>query len=142
MKDFLANLMLRSLRAHRWLSLNVPFIVKQESVYALDRADGSFDHIIMLEVLEHLEFPEKALSELFRVAKKSVLLSVPHEPFWCSANFVRGKYWSSWGNTPGHINHWTFFSLKRLLSKYGKIKVLSTPFPWLVVEVEVGKESP
>lgn len=114
---------------------NVPFTVKQESVYSLERADNSFDHLIMLEVLEHLENPQLALENLFRVAKKSVLISVPHEPIWCMANLIRGKYMSKMGNTPGHINHWTYFSFKKLLSQFGDVQFISTPFPWLIAEV-------
>jgi ubiquinone/menaquinone biosynthesis C-methylase UbiE len=55
---------------------------KNLSAYKMDAcglefADNSFDIITALEVIEHIEQPEKALKELFRVAKKYVILSVP-----------------------------------------------------------------
>jgi ubiquinone/menaquinone biosynthesis C-methylase UbiE len=113
----------------------LPFMVTQESAYNLKRMDKSFDHIIMLEVLEHLENPREALKEISRVAKKSFVVSVPNEPLWCILNFARGKYWSSYGNTPGHINHWSKKSLKSLLSEFGEVKVVKAPIPWLIAEV-------
>ncbi len=120
----------------RLLKEGLPFKISQESVYSLDRDSNSVDRVIMLEVLEHLENPELALKELTRVARKSVLISVPHEPLWCALNMVRGKYLQDFGNTPGHINHWGRESLRRLLSQYGTVKLIKMPIPWLVVELE------
>lgn len=113
-----------------------PVKVCQESVYELKRGEGAFQLIIMLEVLEHLQNYEKALSELFRVSGKYVMISVPNEPLWRILNMIRGKYILSLGNTPGHINHWTPSRLTRLLSKYGRIVRINTPLPWIIVLVE------
>lgn len=108
------------------------FRVIEESVYEMKRENNSFDLVIMLEVLEHLDDVEKALSELFRVSSKYVLVSVPMEPVWRILNLVRFKYVSDLGNTPGHINHFTPSKLKRLISKFGKVVLLKKPFPWLL----------
>jgi len=47
-------------------------------------ADGAFDVIQCMEVLEHLPHPERALAEFHRVARKGahLLISVPHPPEW------------------------------------------------------------
>jgi len=63
----------------------------------------SYDLTIACEVLEHLEDPGQALTEIDRVTKQSVLISVPQEPMWRILNMARGKYWSDLGNTPGHV---------------------------------------
>ncbi len=50
------------------------------SITAIPLEDKSFDTVCAFEVLEHIPFEEvsQALSELARVAKKYVLVSVPH----------------------------------------------------------------
>jgi len=105
----------------------------QESIYRLNRAENSIDLIFCLEVMEHLERPEEALIELARVANQGVILSVPREPIWRILNLFRGKYISSYGNTPGHIQHWSKSSLIRLLRKYFIVLSVRTPLPWTIV---------
>jgi SAM-dependent methyltransferase len=41
-------------------------------------ADGSFDTVLLFEVVEHLENPAPVLREARRVARKNVLITVPH----------------------------------------------------------------
>ena len=77
------------------------------SVYEIDRPDNAYDLVVSCEVLEHLESPEYAIKELLRVTNKFLLLSVPREPIWRVLNMARGKYWKNFGNTPGHIQHWS-----------------------------------
>jgi 2-polyprenyl-3-methyl-5-hydroxy-6-metoxy-1,4-benzoquinol methylase len=117
-------------------TLNYPFAVMQESVYEMKRADDSIEHVFFLEVLEHLEHPELAVSELFRVAQKHVIISVPNEPIWRMANMARGKYLGQWGNTPGHINHYNETELRKLISPYGRVVKMYKPFPWLMMLCE------
>ena len=110
---------------------NVPICI--ESVYELQREDKSIDFIIMLEVLEHLENPEIALSEMTRVAKQFVILSVPQEPIWRILNITRGKYWASFGNTPGHINHWSTNGFRHFVREYFEVVETKTPLPWTIL---------
>ena len=117
-------------------SLNYPFKVVNENVYDLKRKDNEFDLIFLLEVLEHLEFPDNALKELFRVSSKYVLLSVPNEPIWRLANMARLQYLKDFGNTPGHINHFNESKLSKLIAPYGKVVKVFKPFPWLMILVE------
>jgi ubiquinone/menaquinone biosynthesis C-methylase UbiE len=49
-------------------------------VTRLHAADASFDGVAILEVLEHLEQPERAVAEAVRVARRFVALSVPSKP--------------------------------------------------------------
>ncbi|WP_396157169.1 class I SAM-dependent methyltransferase [Flavobacterium sp.] len=117
-------------------SLNYPFKVTQENVYSLQRNDNEYNLIFLLEVLEHLEFPEKAISELFRVSSKYVLISVPNEPIWRIANMARFQYVKDFGNTPGHINHFNQKKLTKIVKPYGKVIKVFKPFPWLIMLVE------
>ncbi len=64
--------------------------------------DRSFDLVVCVEVLEHLETPGLALREIARVSKGHVILSVPREPLWRLLNMVRGAYIGVIGGTlPG-----------------------------------------
>lgn len=117
-------------------SLDFPFKVIQESVYELTRNDNEFDMVFLLEVLEHLEMPEVAIKELFRISSKYVVISVPNEPIWRMANMARFQYLKDLGNTPGHINHFNHSKLNKLVKPYGTIVKVFRPFPWIIIVVE------
>jgi len=106
---------------------------EQHSIYDLPNADNSVDLVICLETLEHLDRPEAALKEIYRVTRKHAIFSVPREPLWRTLNIARGKYIPNLGNTPGHINHWSRNSFKRFLAKHFKIVDTATPIPWTIV---------
>ena len=107
---------------------------REGSVYELPYKNNSFDLVICTEVLEHLEEPAKALTEMLRVSKKYLIISVPNEPFFMLSNFLRGKNLLRFGNDEGHINHWNSLSLKMYLEKNGlKIKKTKFPFPWTTI---------
>lgn len=108
--------------------------IKTGDIYNLPYKDNSFDVVVCTEVLEHLDNPQKALLELRRVSNKYMLLSVPNEPFFILANFLRGKYLRKLGNHPEHINHWTNLGFKKFLGKNGlKIICSRAPFAWTMV---------
>ena len=106
------------------------------SAYELPFEDGSFDCVCALEVLEHLERPGEALAEMARVAGRFLLLSVPREPLWRISHVLAGRDLRAFGNTPGHINHWSARRFRQLVSRYGRVRRLERPFPWTVVTVE------
>lgn len=95
-------------------------------------ADNSFDLVVCCEVLEHLPNPQQGLSELMRIGKSYVLVSTPHEPIWRILNTLRGKYLQAFGNTPGHLNHWTVFQFSKFLQANPRVSVARRgyPFPW------------
>lgn len=68
--------------------------------------DRSFDVITALEVIEHIPDTEKVISELFRVARKYVILSVP----------------SKEDNNPEHIHYFSDEKLNNYILKFQRDK--------------------
>lgn len=121
--------------ALQFASNRMPAVTFQKaSAYQLPFHDKQFKCVMMLEVLEHLEYPEKALREAVRTGDY-LILSVPWEPFFRIANFIRGKNWRRLGNDEGHINFWGKKAFKKLGQSLGEILVLKISFPWIVVLV-------
>ena len=111
--------------------------LSKEDIYDLKVEDNSVDLIFILEVLEHLEDPQKALKEVKRVTKEYAIVAVPREPIWRILNIVRFKYLKDLGNTPGHIQHWSSISFKRLLKNNGfEIVGAKYPLPWTMLLVK------
>jgi ubiquinone/menaquinone biosynthesis C-methylase UbiE len=106
---------------------------KTGSAYALPYDDRSFELVVCCEVLEHLEDPELAIRELYRVTSRYVLVSTPHEPWWRLLNLLRLSYLRQLGNTPGHIQHFSRRTLTSLLETQGRLLDAAQPLPWLVL---------
>jgi 2-polyprenyl-3-methyl-5-hydroxy-6-metoxy-1,4-benzoquinol methylase len=100
-------------------------------------AENEFELATAIEVLEHVPDPERTLSEMARCAERHLLVSVPREPLWRALNVARGAYLAQLGNTPGHLNHWSKRSFARLLSRYGQVVELRSPFPWTMALVRL-----
>lgn len=110
---------------------------REASIYELPYADHEFELVVCCEVLEHLEDPSAGVRELARVSGGVVILSTPREPLWRILNLARGSYWGSWGNTPGHVQHFSRRSLVRLAESYLRIAAARTPCPWTVLMGEI-----
>jgi 2-polyprenyl-3-methyl-5-hydroxy-6-metoxy-1,4-benzoquinol methylase len=100
-------------------------------------AAGEFDLVAAIEALEHIEAHERTLAEMARVARRHLLVSVPHEPLWRGLNLARGAYVRALGNTPGHVNHFSKRAFVRLLGDYGEVVQVRSPFPWTMLLVRV-----
>jgi 2-polyprenyl-3-methyl-5-hydroxy-6-metoxy-1,4-benzoquinol methylase len=98
----------------------------------------SFDIACAIEVLEHVPDPERTLAEMVRVARSHLLVSVPREPLWRALNMARGSYLREWGNTPGHVNHWSKGAFCDLANRHGRIEAVRSPFPWTMLLVRIA----
>lgn len=111
-----------------------PFIqFREASIYELPYPENSFDLVVCCEVLEHLEEPAKGMSELARVAKNYVIVSTPREPMWRLFNMARGKYLKQFGNTPGHIQHFSRSGLIHLAREQIAMEKILSPIPWTIL---------
>jgi ubiquinone/menaquinone biosynthesis C-methylase UbiE len=107
------------------------------SADALPFAAGEFDLVAAIEALEHVPDPDRALAEMSRIAQRHVLVSVPREPLWRVLNVLRGAHLRQFGNTPGHVHHWSKEDLVKLVSAYGDVVELRSPPPWTVALMRV-----
>jgi 2-polyprenyl-3-methyl-5-hydroxy-6-metoxy-1,4-benzoquinol methylase len=111
--------------------------------YRVQRAEelpfenDEFDFASAVEVLEHVPEPDRTLAEMARVARRHLLVSVPREPLWRGLNMARGAYLRDWGNTPGHLNHWSKRAFVSFLRTVGRPVEVRSPFPWTMVLVRL-----
>ena len=72
------------------------------------------DHVMLLEVLEHMPNPEKFLKLVMKKAKKSVFISFPNSGFISyRLRFLFGAFPVQWTLHPGeHLRFWTYKDLK------------------------------
>jgi SAM-dependent methyltransferase len=101
-------------------------------------ADGErYDLVLMIEVLEHLEHPQRMLGVISELAERHVVLSVPWEPYFRGLNFARGKHVRAWGNDPEHINHWGRSEFRSFVGEHFVIQDAPIVFPWTLVGAAV-----
>lgn len=101
--------------------------IKQESIYNL-KHNNSFDMVAVLEVLEHLKYPWRALEEVRKIGSRYFLFSVPNEPLWSLVHIC--------GDDSGHIQHWKRDEFKCLIGEYFTIIKRVTSFPWQIILAE------
>ena len=103
-------------------------------IYNIDAGDNSFDVVCSFEVMEHLHEPDRALAEMARVARRAVVLSVPHEPFFCLANAARGKNLDQTpkGSDPDHRNFWSREKFGRFVERELDVELLTGSMPWTI----------
>ncbi len=109
---------------------------KTGSIYNLDMEDESEDIAICSEVLEHLQEPDRGLDELLRVTRKSLILSVPNEPFFRMGNLLTLNNISRLGEPKSHIQHWTARGFVKWLEEKTKYPLYQrNSFPWTIVVI-------
>jgi 2-polyprenyl-3-methyl-5-hydroxy-6-metoxy-1,4-benzoquinol methylase len=94
--------------------------------------DDFFDVVVAVEVMEHLTEPEQGLAEMARVSSGHLMLSVPREPIFRTANMLGGRHLRDWGNTPGHLNHWSTPSFVKFVSQAAAVRAVEKPLPWTI----------
>jgi len=107
---------------------------ESRNVYDLQPGRDEADLLVCLEVLEHLHDPDRALRALKRVVTGHLIVSVPREPIWRALNVARGKYIQDWGNTPGHLQHWSRGDFVRWVQQYAfDVLAVRSPLPWTLM---------
>lgn len=103
--------------------------VWQQDIYSLG-PEHRDELVVCCEVLEHTDDPRKAVRTLAGLARPYLLTSVPREPIWRVLNLCRGKYFGAFGNTPGHVQHWSTEAFVDLLRTELDVMEVRSPLPW------------
>lgn len=96
--------------------------IKQGTAYGLPFDSNYFDVVLFADVVEHLDDPNRALTEIHRVLKPNgvLLLSTPHR----QPDFV----WDA----PYHVHEYDADELRALLTKFNDVKLTGCyPMPWM-----------
>lgn len=113
----------------RALKADVDVTFWTQGVEYLNEQDAA-QLVICCEVLEHLDDPHAGLKTLASLACPWLLTSVPREPLWRALNMARGKYLSEWGNTHGHLNHWSKSAFLDFVGARFDVVEVASPLPW------------
>jgi SAM-dependent methyltransferase len=102
-------------------------------LFSIGKLEPPPDLVVCCEVLEHVPDPEKALEQLEALNARHYLLSVPREPLWRVLNMGRGRYLRDFGNTPGHLQHWSRRQFIETVTSVFEIREVRSPIPWTMV---------
>ena len=121
-----------SVELARQVNPTAEFVVA--SIFEIPFGPQQFDVTGCFEVLEHQTDPRSALRELVRVSNRHVIVSVPHEPYFCLANAARGKNLGvkPRGSDPDHKQFWTSKEFGEFASQEMEIVWLGGSLPWTV----------
>lgn len=104
-----------AIRAARKLGRDVRLM----SAYEIDFPDGSFDSVIMVESLEHLDNYERALEEASRVARYSIVVTTPDIGALMPLSKRLVAPWHILEST--HVNFFTPEILRQQLLRYFRV---------------------
>lgn len=101
------------------------------SLYELPFSEASFDTVLFSEVIEHLDAPEKALKEIFRVLRPGgrVIIIFPNDRSFLLARLAMGMVREAFYN-PGHVRQWTPRQIRKMLAAIGFRPVASRSIPF------------
>lgn len=106
--------------------------IRHGSLYEMPYENERFNSCLFMEVIEHLDHPDKAIRELARVTKKNGSLAVvfPLDRAMHVARLICLKFREA-AFDPGHLRQWNTRDLVTLLQSCGfeYVKAISLPLP-------------
>jgi len=81
--------------------------------------DGTFDTVVMLDVLEHVYAPEVLLEEAVRVSKKYIIISVPNfNSLPARLQILFGKVPENNRPNKGHVYWFNYDNLTKMIKQH------------------------
>jgi len=110
--------------------------VQNGSLYELPFGDSSFDTVLFSEVIEHLDAPEKALTEIYRVLRPGgrLIIIFPNDRIFMLARLAIGMVREAFYDS-GHVRQWTPRQICQALHKTGFLPIAGQSIPfsfWLI----------
>ena len=105
--------------------------VEQGDAYSLNFPENNFDVVSFLEVIEHLDYPQKAIGEIRRVLKPGgkLIIIFPNDFIFKLSRIITLKFKEAAYN-PGHKKQWRHELIKRFLKENGFEVVYSRNLPF------------
>jgi 2-polyprenyl-3-methyl-5-hydroxy-6-metoxy-1,4-benzoquinol methylase len=96
----------------------------QGDVYNLEFQENSMDTVVFMEVIEHLDDPQGAISEIFRILKPNgvLIIGFPNDRFFLLSRLLLLKLKEA-RYDPGHVKQWTPREMKCALEYNGFINL-------------------
>jgi len=110
---------IEALKRGRKLYTNVDFV--QASAYEMPFKNSTFDTAIMIDVIEHLEYPERALKEIKRLLQEGgyLILQTPNYPakrVYDFVNYINPRGWrKSFADDPTHVSKFSWKGIEKLV---------------------------
>jgi len=107
-------------------------VLRADATKTLPYQNNSFDAVVILDVLEHLDSPDAVVDEMWRVLKPKGLLvvMVPADP----------KLWSYWDEMLGHYRRYTKKTLRESFGDKWKELDLTYSFSWMYLPVKLFRK--
>jgi ubiquinone/menaquinone biosynthesis C-methylase UbiE len=106
--------------------------------YKLDISDATVETVLLIEVIEHLENPNLAIMEIYRILKPGGVLIIlfPNDIMFFISRLLMLKIKELTYN-PGHVKQWTHKNLRTLLSSQLFVNIKSNSFPFLLFPISL-----
>ncbi len=120
--------------------------VQQGNLYELPFDNGHFDCCIFIEVIEHLDYPEKAVAELGRVTRPGGKLILVYPIDWAMwlARIACMKFKEARFDS-GHLRQWTMGELAHCFKQAGfqllRSRAIPLPPPLMLHGLAVGERN-
>jgi ubiquinone/menaquinone biosynthesis C-methylase UbiE len=106
--------------------------IQYGTVFSLPFEDNAIDCVLFLEVIEHLNEPEKALAEIHRVLKPlgRLVLIFPNDRMFMISRLLLCMIKEAFYDA-GHVKQWTPLKIKKALKNAGFSIVIQRNLPFL-----------
>jgi len=112
--------------------------VEQGDVYDLPLPSKSVDFVLFMEVIEHLEHPETAIQEIYRVLVPGgrLVIVFPNDMFFKIARILTLRFREA-AYDPGHVRQWTPHEMRDFLNSQGFTSIFSRNIPFYLWPVSL-----